>query len=119
MSYVTDIIILCSLRERYSNAGERRDMPTGILGINAWLKSRQHAPLVALHDYIGMKSEKAFQAEAYGGALNFLEIPSFLEAVAGEFWEIPSGLLLLLQNEDDEQFSVYRLDESSHWKKCE
>ncbi|GAC1471620.1 MAG: hypothetical protein NVSMB9_17970 [Isosphaeraceae bacterium] len=64
-----------------------------------------------VHDYIGMKSEKVFQACAYGAALNFLDIPAFLKAVADQSWQDPNALLLLLKNEDWERFKVYRMTE--------
>ena len=111
MSWVTDIILICSLEELYPASGEEREQPPAILGINGWLEDREWSPLVGLHDHIGMNSEKAFQAAAYGAALNFLDVPAFLRAVADQPWEDPDAILLLLKNEEGPKFAVYRMGE--------
>src|SRR4051812_13519051 len=110
MSWVCDVILLCG-RELYPDNGEKRDRPQAIVGINAWLRANNWAPLVPLHDHIGMQSEKAFQACAYGAALNFLDVPAFVRVVGDEWWEDPGCLVLLLKNEEETRFTVYRMAE--------
>lgn len=106
MSWVADILLLAGLEERF--LGEQvGGEPAAIAGINAWLDSHDWAPLVPIDDRI--QSEKGFQACAYGAALNHLDIPGFLEAVAKQPWQAPDAVLLLLKDEDESTFSVYRL----------
>ena len=54
-------------------------------------------------------TEKAFQALVYGGALNRLDIPAFLKAVAEQPWQEKGGVMLLLKDENDTAFTPYRL----------
>lgn len=66
MSWVSDVIILANLMELYPD-NERVEEPKAISGINRWLEKGNWAPLVSLKDRLC--TEKAFQACAYGGAV--------------------------------------------------
>jgi hypothetical protein len=109
MSSVTDIILLCDLQEASTEEFELLESPPSVIGLNGWLEAGGWAPLVRVDDYIGMNSEKAFQACAYAAALRFLNVPGFLGAVANQRWERPESLLLLLKNEEEEGFAIYRM----------
>lgn len=106
MSWVTDVVLLCDLRENLFERAMLED-PPAIVELNAWLEAGEWAPLVRFDDYIG--TTKAFQAYAYGGAPNFLDIPAFLAAVAKQAWKAPDALLLLLKDEEEDRFTVYRM----------
>src|SRR5262249_41089484 len=118
MSWVTDIILLSGLEEQYPESGEVLTKPRAIAAVNTWLKNHGWAPLVRLDDRIGMRTESAFQACAYGAALNRLDIPAFLRAVGEQAWEAPRALLLLLKDEEDRRFTVYRMGRGRRLKKC-
>ncbi len=107
MSWVTDVILLCDLREVFTETFEMLDDPPAVVALNTWLEAGEWASLVRFDGSIGV--EKAFQACAYGGALNFLDVPGFLKAVASQSWENADGLLLLLKNEEEARFTVYRM----------
>jgi hypothetical protein len=109
MSWVTDVILLAGLEERFPESGELRDEAPAIAAINAWLESRELEPLVPLDEHIGMNSGHMFQAVARGAALNFLDIPGFLEVVGKQKWQTPQSLLLLLKDEEDREFTVFRI----------
>jgi hypothetical protein len=109
MSWVTDIILLCDLCETFTEEFEILEHPPAIVGINTWLEAGGWASLVRFDDYVGMRSEKAFQACAYGAALNFLDVPGLLGAIASQPWEKPDALLLLLKKEEDAGFTLYRM----------
>jgi hypothetical protein len=106
MSWVADILLLAGLKERFLGkqvGGE----PAAIAAINSWLESHDCAPLVPIDEQIA--SEKAFQACAYGAALNHLDVPGFLKVVAKQPWQGPDAVLLLIKNEEERAFNVYRL----------
>jgi hypothetical protein len=109
MSWVTDIILLTGLEEQFLESGELTKVPPAVKAINTWLKSRESAPLVRFDEYIGMRSECGFQACAYGAAMNHFEIPPFLEVVGKQAWQAPQALLVLLKDEEDRNFTVYRM----------
>ncbi len=109
MSIVADIILLCDLLETFTPDFEILDQPPAVAGLNSWLEARGWASLVPLGDHIGMNSEAAFQACAYGAALVRLDIPAFLLAVADQPWTKRGSVLLLLKDEGDERFAAYRL----------
>jgi hypothetical protein len=106
LSWVTDVVLLASLAERSVDGGELSE-PKALEGINAWLGRGGWAPLVSAGDTFA--TEKAFQACAYGGALNRLDIPGFLKAVAAQPWREKAGVLLLVKDESDTAFTPYRL----------
>jgi len=110
MSWVTDILLLAGLEEQFPKSGDMPKQPPAIAAVNKWLKSNQWAALIRLDERIGLHTESAFQACAYGGALNNLDIKEFLRAVAEQKWEAPTKVLLLLKNEGDKKFTVYRMD---------
>jgi hypothetical protein len=107
MSWVTDVVLLCDLREKFTEQLEMLEHPPAVVGLNTWLEAGEWAPLVRFDESIS--TEKAFQACAYGGALNFLDIPGFLGAIAKQPWEKPDALLLLLKDEEEARFTIYRM----------
>jgi hypothetical protein len=107
VSWVSDVILLANLAEIYSD-GEYIEEPKAITGINRWLEKGNWAPLVSLSDKLC--TEKAFQACAYGGALNRLDVPGFLKIVAEQQWQSKVRVMLLIKNEDEEAFTPYRLN---------
>ena len=84
MSWVSDVILLANLAEQFSENCEMLDEPAAVAGVNRWLERGNWAPLVSLADQL--TTGKAFQACAYGGALNRLDVPGFSDAVAAQRW---------------------------------
>lgn len=115
MSWVTDVVLLANLMENYSESFEEIEKPEAIVGINRWLEAGNWAPLVSVGDQLC--TEKAFQACAYGGALNRLDVPGFLKAVAEQPWREKGGVMLLLKGEEEGGFTAYRLGEAGVMQK--
>jgi hypothetical protein len=107
MSWVTDVVLLANLAESFTEDYQHLEVPAAITGINRWLERGNWAPLVSVSDQL--TTEKAFQACAYGGALNRLDIPGFLKVVAEQPWREKLGVLLLLKSEEETAFTPYRL----------
>jgi hypothetical protein len=108
MSWVSDVILLANLTERFTEDYIMLDEPVAVVGVNRWLEQGHWAPLVSLSDML--TTEKAFQACAYGGALNQLDVPGFLRAVAEQPWKEKEGVMLLIKNEEEPAFTPYRLN---------
>jgi hypothetical protein len=106
MSWVADIILLAGLEERFLSK-QVGGLPSTIAAINSWLDSHDWAPLAPIDEHI--QSEKAFQACAYGAALNHFDVPGFLKVVAKQSWQAPDAVLLLIKNEEERAFNIYRL----------
>jgi hypothetical protein len=110
VSWVSDVILLASLTERLTDDYAMLDEPVAITGVNRWLEKGDWAPLVSLSDLLA--TEKSFQACAYGGALNRLDVPGLLKAVAAQPWREKAGVMLLIKNEEEPAFTPYRLSSS-------
>lgn len=115
MSWVSDIVLLANLAERFTESFEMLDEPVAIAGINRWLEQGNWAPLVSLSDQL--TTEKAFQACVYGGALNKLDVPEFLKAAAAQPWREKAGVMLLVKNEEEVSFTPYRLSSEGSFEK--
>ena len=106
MSWVTDVVLLANLAELYTEGYDRLEVPAAITGINRWLERGNWAPLVSVSEHL--TTERAFRRLAYGGALNRLDIPGLLKAVAEQPWREKLGVLLLLKDEEETAFTPYR-----------
>jgi len=108
MSWVTDVVLFCSTNENYDdlvNLDGYRELPKAIAEINAWLEEHKHNPLLAFSELDG--SEKAMQANVYGGAFNFLKIDPFIEAVMNAKWNTPESVQLMIKDEEENWFTLH------------
>ncbi len=53
--------------------------------------------------------ENLMQARVFGGAYNFLKVNEFIEVVKSQRWREPQNVQLLIQDEEDERFTLYDL----------
>ncbi|MGB3532107.1 MAG: hypothetical protein WBA13_01175 [Microcoleaceae cyanobacterium] len=109
MSWVTDIILIFSIAEMIDEEDEELDIeiPVPLININSWLHQNGKRTLDNLSEHI---SGKGMQACVYGGAFNFLDIDGFKETVKAQNWKARENVQLLIQEEQDERFSLYTLD---------
>lgn len=113
MSWVTDVLLLFSLGEVYwdEEDPDPDPEPLPLKNINAWLAENNYRSLNNLHDHVN--TGKSMQAFVYGGAYNFLKIKEFLETVKAQDWKEPENVQLLIQDEQDERFTLYNLSDKN------
>jgi hypothetical protein len=99
MSSVTDVILTMTLCE---GTVEDNRYPA-VEFINAWLSERGKGELKRVDNFSG--GRKSMQAVVFMGALNYLEIPEFVCAVAAAPWEYRECLALFLKDEEDDRFT--------------
>jgi hypothetical protein len=107
MSWVTDVLLIFSLEEFYSEDGNRLESILALDNINSWLEENGKGSLGNLNEYAG--GGKAMQACVYGGAFNFLKIDEFIKVVKEQSWRMRENVQLLLQDEEDECFTMHTL----------
>lgn len=105
MSYVTNVILLCGLSEE--SGGE--DVYPAIDELNKWLtdSNYQHAGLFHLNGHEG--GHKAWEAEVFGGAFNYLSIDEFMKKVSAVKWEQPDCVQVLFKGQEDEVWGMVHL----------
>jgi hypothetical protein len=115
MSWVTDVLLLFSLEEVYevNEAAEtcEETESEALTGVNAWLHEQGYGRLVNLGEHASRAGDRAMQAEVYGGAFNFLDVPAFIGCVQEQKWRSPGNVQLLLQEEQERRFTLYELVE--------
>ncbi|NEQ36577.1 MAG: hypothetical protein F6K40_09945 [Okeania sp. SIO3I5] len=52
---------------------------------------------------------KSMEARVYGGAFNFLDIDNFIEVVKAQNWRAKKNVQLLIQDQEDSCFTMYKL----------
>jgi hypothetical protein len=110
MSWVTDILLIFTLQEIYSEEDlEEQDLPA-LQNINSWLKENNQTTLdnLAIHT---VSSAKSMQSCIHGGAFNYLKVHEFIEIVKSQEWLYPQGVQLLIKEEQDEIFTMYKLND--------
>jgi len=93
MSYVTDVVLLTAVGH-----------DAGIRSVQKWLRSEGWGELKAVDEYCG--GNKAFQASLYAAAYNHFHENGFIEAVKNAPWDYYEGVMLLIQRENDDGFTV-------------
>lgn len=103
MSVVTDVILLVSLTEEGPE-----DVFPPVDEVNNWLRENgQNAGLNHLNGHEG--GHKAWQADVFGAAFNFLDIEGFVQTVAGAKWIAPDRVQLLIKGEEDEVWGLVNI----------
>jgi hypothetical protein len=82
------------------------DEDDAIAPIQEWLATEGHGKLVELSDFT--RGHKAVEAQWWGIACNYLDIPAFLEVVFAQKWEWPDHLSVLIEDQEDEAPTIYR-----------
>lgn len=107
MSHVTEIILITSLLDADCDDDET---PTAEMdSINEWTLVRWGSLLARVDNHA--HGDKAFQSAVFIGAWDRIikDIPEFLMAVKNQHWELPDSVQVLIKDEHDENFTVYRL----------
>ncbi|UBF29352.1 hypothetical protein K9N68_16855 [Kovacikia minuta CCNUW1] len=87
--------------------GEPVEEPLPLRNINSWLVENHWQPLNRLDEYVN--TGKSMQACVYGGAYNFLKVNEFIELVKSQPWREPQNVQILIQDEEDERFTLHDL----------
>lgn len=105
MSVVTDVLLLSGCGESQSDDDP---IPPPIAAINTWLVAEGYGELKELAEHAG--GHKHMQCEVFGGAFNYLRLIDFLETVRAQLWEDRDAVRILIQEENDLNFSFYDID---------
>ena len=102
MSHVTDIILSTMIEDgaQHDNGHPNVDQ------LNQYL-SKHHGgwALIKVDEKAG--GGKAMQSDIFIAAINYLNIPDFLNAFYEIKWEAPESVQLMLKDEHDERFCIY------------
>lgn len=112
MSRVADVIISCSLLEEFGGDDPDGRAVPALTILNGWLREKGKSAeqgLVRVDDYAG--GFKAMQCVIAIGAFNYLDIGAFLKVAWSLNWGDPQGVQIMIKDEEDELFSVYRFGE--------
>jgi hypothetical protein len=110
MSWVTDVLVLCSVEERFASGDfTPGSCPPPIKEINAWLGRGDHGELVSL-DQHAIRGGKAFQAVVFGGAFNHFPLADFLKVVYAQEWAAPGLVQILTKDEEEQAFVLHNLE---------
>jgi hypothetical protein len=101
MSVVSTVLLTFSLHEE--EIGDTGQYPL-VDRINEWLANDNRGTLARLNDHFG--GRKAPQAEAWGGAFNLLDEDDFLALVYSLPWRQPHAVVVLINSEHDDGFTV-------------
>lgn len=108
MSWVIDIILIFSLDELFDDEECELEVSPALENINNWLSENGKGKLESFSNQV-YASGKTMQSCVYLGAFNYLDINSFREVVESQNWRNRNSVQLLIQNEQDEVFSMYML----------
>lgn len=99
MSYVQNVIVWTMV-----------DEDDAIAHVQEWLTSHNHGQLVDVSDFT--KGHKGVEAQWWGIATNYLEIPEFLSVVFAQNWEFPDHICVILEDQNDDLPTIYRRGDS-------
>ena len=111
MSCVTDVLVLCSLEERFDENEEMipfGETPAAIQALNRWLKQNGHGELSCL-DKFALGGGKAFQAVLYGAAFNYFPFQDFMKVVEETPWRERESVQVLIKDENGSVFTVHKI----------
>jgi len=107
MSWVTDVLVICSFGECTTpDEYTGKDLPAPLEALNEWLMENDHGRLVRLDNY-ARGGGKAFQAVMAASAFNHFPIDDFLAAVFSLDWNEPDSVQVLTKDEEESVFTVH------------
>jgi hypothetical protein len=106
VSWVTDVLLCANLIEKFDEDLRPQKSSAAIDEINAWLREKGAGTLADLSVHMETGG-KAAQALVYGGSFNHLEVKEFKKFVLSRNWQMPESVRLLLNDEEDDGFSVF------------
>jgi hypothetical protein len=100
VSSVTDIILILGCGEEKADRNTR--------SLNSWLREHSHSPaeLTKVDDHV--IGGKAFQAEMYIAAVNYMDKDEFLAEFKGYDWEMSQEVQLWIKEEHEDRFRIYK-----------
>lgn len=109
MSHVATVMLSLGLLEEVELPNGTDYVPLIEERVNPWLMGPPY-PRGQLNDLCPhFGGGKAPQVCVYGGAFNYLDIPAFLDFIASLPWEDPDRIQVFINDEHDEDFTVYDL----------
>lgn len=110
MSWVTDVLVVCSLEERFATGDfTPGSCPLPIAALNDWLRKQNHGELICL-DVHATGGGKVFQAVVYGAAFNHFPVKEFISMVKDQHWVAPESVQVLTKEEESACFSMHALE---------
>ncbi|NEO83187.1 MAG: hypothetical protein F6J87_02835 [Spirulina sp. SIO3F2] len=106
MSWVTDILLIFSIGE-FFDEDEEPEKLLALATINDWLITNDFTSLTNLDQHV--IGGKGMQACVYGGAFNHFRTQDFIKVVKSQLWKQPQSVQLLIQDEDDEYFTMHTI----------
>lgn len=103
MSFVTNVILTCSLMEK---AGDDGVFPP-VDHLNAWLTETYRCTLVEVSAHAG--GTKVMEAPVFLCAFNYLDEPEFLRHVASAPWDDPESVRVFLCRQEESAFDLVSL----------
>jgi hypothetical protein len=101
MSHVASVMLITSgIEHNYREGGWLVDK------LNHYLVEKHDRSLKQVDQYAG--GDKGFQARVYMAGINYLDIPEFVDLFCSIPWELPFMATLLIRDEHDDTFTVYR-----------
>jgi hypothetical protein len=106
MSHVVNVIVLHSGLEAFRNP--RRMVAV----LNDYFKTEHETEHKVAFTEAGedfeVGGDRGWEAKTYMAAINYLQTPNFLKYIEKIAWREPKKVLVLIQGQHDEQFSIYR-----------
>jgi len=103
MSYVTNVLISCSILEEEMSEPERLGGYSNIIEINRWLEESGHGEFRYLSRHAGGK--KVMEAEVWGAAFNYIRLEELIDFIRSLNWLHPRQVQLFIQDEDEDIFT--------------
>ena len=111
MSWVTDVLLICSLEECLGPEGfspTSQSPPPPVRALNDWLRTNKHGQLVCL-DQHALGGGKAFQAVVFGSAFDHFPLDEFLAHAASLSWSVRESVQILAKEEEELRFTLHSL----------
>jgi len=115
MSWITEVVLIFSSQELYNEDMGLLDPVEPLENINTWLKEQKHSKFKNISKKI-ITDGKAFCSPVYAGAFNFLKLKEFKKMVLNQKWQEPSAVLLIVKDEMEENFNVYKVPKTKKKK---
>lgn len=104
MSHVADILLLTMLEDGGSKSV--KECPNAD-ALSDWLAEHYNGCRLVQFDGLA-GGNKAMQANVFGTAINYCDIPALVAAFRAIKWEYPESAQLLVKDEHDDTFTMYR-----------
>lgn len=101
MSHVTDIILVTGIEDGAKHQNEHPNADY----VSEYLEKEHNCKLNKVDQYAG--GGKKVQCDVFMAAINYLNIPLFVEHFYSVKWSYPELVQLMIKDEHDEKFTIY------------